>query len=135
VVSFERDPDGYLLLNLNMPTVTEEPRLRVERNIWSKIGTPLDLECPPSGRRLRVAYRNGDSLSLDFRNLETAAEFRQRYAIDPGWQDLIFPVSALEINMNVAGRNLQLSPAETNLGAGIVRGAWMRGASIGIQIN
>jgi hypothetical protein len=135
VISFERDPDGYLLLNLNMLTVSEQPRLRVESNVWSRIGTPVDLECPPSGRKLRVRYENGDALSLDFHTLESAVDFRNSYGVDFGWQDLAFPLATLAINMEIAGRNLRLTPAQTNVGGTVLQGVWMRGGAVGLAIG
>lgn len=135
VIWFERDQDGYLLLSLNMVTVSEQPRLRVEKNVWSRIGTPVDLECPPSGKKLRVRYENGDVLSLEFHTLQSAIDFRDLYGVGFGWQDLAFPLATLDINMEVAGRNLRLTPVQTNVGGVALQAVWMREAAVGLAIG
>jgi len=52
VISFHRDPDGFLLLNVDMPTASIAPRLRMWESTWYQRGTPKDLESPPHGRLL-----------------------------------------------------------------------------------
>ena len=79
VIWFDRDEHGRLLLSCAMPTRSEEPRLRMQRNDWVVVGDPTDVVCPPSGRLLRAKYANGDSISIEFRNLESAKEAVRRY--------------------------------------------------------
>lgn len=56
VVWFNRDDDNRLLLNLYLPSMSGENRLQMEDNFWLETGSPVDLECPPSGGRVRASY-------------------------------------------------------------------------------
>jgi hypothetical protein len=123
-------------LSLNFPSIAdEEGRIRIEKNVWSRIGDPIDLECPPSGRKLRVSYKNGDEISLEFKNLDSGDGFQALYGTKLLWQDLPIPVALLEINLKIAGRNLCLSPHGTNLQAGSLKGVWMRNSAGGLAIS
>jgi hypothetical protein len=92
VIWYDRDPDGYLLLNIRMITLSGEPRLRLEDNFWTIKGAPTDFECPPSGKSIKVKYANGDALEVNFRE----EDFRGRR------------VTAVEILMEVVGAGISL---------------------------
>ncbi|MCX6592594.1 MAG: hypothetical protein NTZ56_13815 [Acidobacteria bacterium] len=66
VVSLTRDHAGCLLTSINMLTASIMPRLRMFENDWISVGTPVDLEAPPFGRKLSARYSNGDRLRLEF---------------------------------------------------------------------
>jgi len=66
VVSLTRDESGYLLLNVEMLSVSKEERLVMRNNCWENIGTPIDFKCPPSGKEIEIKYENGDFLSIKF---------------------------------------------------------------------
>lgn len=45
LVWFNRDEDGYMLLNLRMLTTSKEPRAVIEDSFWLSTGLPVDLIC------------------------------------------------------------------------------------------
>lgn len=77
---FNCDEAGYLLLNLRMLTISNQPRARIEDNFWLPLGYPDDLECPPSEKLLRMTYANGDKLMIEFFELESIADAKKRYS-------------------------------------------------------
>ncbi len=117
VVWLNRDDEGYLLLNLGMLTTVQEPRATMQDNFWVALGAPTDLDCPPSGKRLRVAYDNGDRLGIEFFALDSADEVETRY---PGTQatcwGIAFPITAVEVQMKVGGTDVEFGPRSTKLG-------------------
>jgi hypothetical protein len=60
VIWFERDREQNLLLNVDMISLSSEPRAYVQNNDWIVEGDPTDLESPPSGKLLKVGYPGGD---------------------------------------------------------------------------
>jgi hypothetical protein len=117
VVWLNRDDDGYLLLNLNMLTAGQEPRAVMQDNFWVALGCPVDLECPPSGKRLKVVYDNGDRLGIEFFPLDSADEVDVRYpeAHATSWP-ISFPITAVEVQMKVGGSDLEFGPRSTKFG-------------------
>lgn len=63
---FDRDEDGYLLLNVRMPSLSGHPRVRIEQNFWTIKPTVAEVICPPGGRSLEVKYANGDRFRVAF---------------------------------------------------------------------
>ncbi len=136
VVFFNRDQDGYLLLNLGMLTTSGEPRTVIEDNYWLNRGNPDDLECPPSGKLLRVSYSNGDMVRVEFRELTSLEEAAERYpdAYPDGW-GIDFPITAVEVHLSVGGTDISFGPRETSLGGLIVRNCFMSRCGAGISIG
>jgi hypothetical protein len=136
VVFFNRDQDGYLLLNLGMLTTSGEPRTVIEDNYWLNRGNPDDLECPPSGKLLRVSYSNGDMVRVEFRELTSVEEAAERYpdAYPDGW-GIDFPITAVEVHLSVGGTDISFGPRETSLGGLIVRNCFMSRCGAGISIG
>ncbi len=116
VVWFRQDDRGTLLLNLRMLTTAREPRLVVEDNDWVSLGTPADLECPPSGRLISVRYDNGDSLRVEFSEAEDCHSLSQEYpdARICEWP-VAFPITTVKVWMSVSGTELSFSPTATTL--------------------
>ena len=71
VIWWSRDPEGFLLLNVQMLSASGKPRAKIVENDWISAGAEADIECPPSGRRLRVDYPNGDQLCVEFKDIES----------------------------------------------------------------
>ncbi|MCH7811764.1 MAG: HNH endonuclease [Chloroflexi bacterium] len=136
VIWFERDRDGHLLLNVRMLTTSSESRTEIENNFWLSQGDVCDFECPPSGRLLRVAYPNGDSLRVEFFELESAVKAQGRYpdAMPDRW-GISFPVTAVEINENVAGTSIQFGPRETTIGGAKLINNVFRNCGAAINLN
>jgi hypothetical protein len=131
---FNRDAEGYLLLNFRMLTLSGEPRVRVQDNFWLPRGNPDELECPPNGRKLRIGYRNGDELRIEFFEIPDPDAFARRYrdSADLG-HELPLPVTAVEILQNVGGTDVSFSAKETRLpGNNVMRGCFFRKCSVAI---
>ncbi|WP_172148022.1 HNH endonuclease [Pseudomonas tumuqii] len=137
LVSLKRDDEGYLRLSINMLSINAEERLVVEDNSWENIGSPIDLRCPPQGKELEVKYANGDFLYLKFLELNSSDEASRRYKNDvlKDNDSVKFPITAVEVNMNIGGTNIQLSPESTTFGGGQINGGLMSHCGCGIRLD
>lgn len=136
IIWFNRDEDGYLLLNIRMLTKSGQPRIQIEDNFWLSRGEPIDLESPPSGKLLRVSYPNDDALKIEFFELESVAELRARYPeVRPERWGVRFPITAVEVYENVGGTNIEFGPRETRLPGMTLRNNFMRGCRAGIALG
>jgi len=137
IIWFNRDEDGYLLLNVRMLSVSREPRVQIEDNFWLSRGNPVDLESPPSGRLLSVSYSNGDALKVEFFELRSIADAIIRYpsARAEEW-GVPFPITSVEVHMKVAGTDIEFSPQQTTLpGRNVIRNSFFRKCRAGIAIE
>jgi hypothetical protein len=134
VVWWKRDSDGFLLLNVGMLTASGEPRAAIMDNDWITEGTEADIECPPSGRLLKISYPNGDLLRVEFRNIESALDFEARYSTQPAF-DPTFPLTAVEIQMEVADTEISFNARQTQIGGGTMINCWSKECQVGIQLG
>lgn len=59
-IAFERDSDGYLLLNLQFPSPTGIPRVKIEHNFFTVNPDQIDdVVCVARGRTIQIDYANG----------------------------------------------------------------------------
>jgi hypothetical protein len=134
VIWFNRDEDRRLLLNIRMLSKLPEPRLIVEDNYWMNVGKPIDLECPPSGKFLRVSYENGDAISIEFINLISSEDTLNRY--QNSFLNVKYPITAIEINNAVAGTNINFGPRETEMpGHNIISNGFFSHSRVGIAVE
>jgi hypothetical protein len=63
---FNRDENHYLQLNFVMPSLSGQPRARIEDNFWLVTTEVDEVICPPSGRLVAVRYSNGDQFRAEF---------------------------------------------------------------------
>lgn len=117
LIWFERDDYGRLLLNLDMPTTSQEPRTSLVCNDWFIRGNPSDVESPPNGSSLRVRYANGDDVSVQFREFGDAASLGSVHpvALRLG-EELTFPIVTAEVTLVIGGTGLSFGPRSTQLG-------------------
>jgi len=137
VISFHRDFSGFLLMNIDMPSASIGPRLRMWESVWYQRGSPKDLECPPSGRLLKISYKNGDYLRIEFRSMATPAEFQARYpqAHDIGPSQATYPLTVIEIELRLAEADLHINKDVFRLGGSELRGTLARGGRYFIGIG
>jgi hypothetical protein len=137
VIWFERDPDGYALLSINMLSQSPEPRLALSRNDWVLLGKPSDFVSPPHGRSLRATYPNGDDLSLEFYDISDVEAFLQRFDHFNADQLKIiqFPTTAVTINMAVGGTRFRLGPKESTFGGIMMRGCVLAMCQVGVALG
>jgi hypothetical protein len=133
VVWLSRDDEGYLLLNVSMLTTAQEPRATMQDNFWIALGAPTDLDCPPSGKRLKVTYDNGDRLGIEFFALGSADEVHERYrdAQATRW-GISFPITAVEVQMKVGGTDVEFGPRSTKLGGVQMTNCFMSHCGAGV---
>lgn len=140
MIWFERDDDGYVRLNLRMLTIAGAgtPRVRIENNDFFVGGNPLDVDCPPSGRRIAARYDNGDALKVEFRDVPTldAAVARWPHAesglrfIPQAW-----PMTAVEVTMDVGQTNVRFGPDHTTFGTWFSRGHAISHCGVGFAFG
>jgi hypothetical protein len=156
VVWYRRDERGRMLLNLRMITVSSEPRLVLEDNDWLLLGSPVDFESPPSGKRIAAHYANGDALTIEFLDLDSGEAFERRYrehGLNQNMIDLLesrgipydkgprrypfsFPIAVCEITMKVGGTRLEFTPQNISFGGGGgMSGAMVTNAPIGLHLS
>jgi len=136
VIWFNRDDDGYLLLNVLMLSILKEPRVIIQDNFWLSVGNPDDLESPPSGKLLKVKYTNGDMLKIEFMELNSVEKVKKRYPeASPEQWGIQFPITAVEVHVKVGGTDLEFCPKETKLMGSIMRNNFIRNCRVGVGIG
>jgi len=133
IIWFERDGDGYLLLNIIMLTKSGQPRIVVENNFWSTIGEPTDFECPPSGKLINVSYPNGDMLRVEYFELQSSEDAIARYD-SRNWR-VDYPITAVEVRNLVAGTDIDFGPRETKMPGIIMRNCFFSNGNIAINLS
>ncbi|TGE37506.1 HNH endonuclease [Desulfosporosinus fructosivorans] len=133
---FNRDDNGYLLLNVKMLTSAREPRVTIEDNFWLSIGSPDDLECPPSGKLLKVKYTNSDELKIEFVELESEEAVKKRYPeTSPEQWGIAFPITAVEVFEKVGGTDFEFGPRGTRLMGGNMKNCFIRNCRVGLGVG
>ena len=138
VVWLRRDEEGYLRLNVQVLSLSPERRACIEDNIWGEVGEPEDLRSPPSGKSLDIKYKTGDRLSIEFIELQSNVEAYERYenATLLAGALLRFPITAVEINMQIGSTGFVLTPRGTTLpGNNQIRGGLISRCGVGLSVN
>jgi hypothetical protein len=137
LIWFERDDQRNLLLSVRMLSVSREPRLWLDNNDWHLEGPAVDLQSPPNGRLIRVQYPNGDSLRVEFLDLDSASVAATRYSHFQAaiWQEFAFPITAVELQMQVGGTPYYFGPTESRLGGMTMTGCVFKGNSVGLSLS
>jgi hypothetical protein len=136
IIWFNRDDNGNLLLNVRMLTTSNEDRALIEDNFWIKRGNPTDLESPPSGKLLRIAYGNGDYLRIEFFELATIQDVIKKYPdADPQQWRVMFPITAVEIQYKIANTPIEFGPRWTKLPGSMWKNAYFRGCAVAIALD
>ncbi len=119
VLWFNRDAEGYALLNLRIPQTTGSARLRIEDNAWIEQGDVADLICPPGGKTVEAAYPNGDYIRVEFLDLDDEAELKKRYPNAPTGLDV--PVTSVDIALRIPGVSLDTRTRSRSAGSILLR--------------
>lgn len=136
LIWFERDAHNRLLLNLNMLSITGEPRTSLVNNDWFIEGKPQDVVSPPNGSLLKVAYANGDLVSVRFRQWRDEHSLGRVFprALAIG-NDLRFPLVTAEVELEVGGTDIRLSARGSNLGGVTLTGNVMVRCGVGLSFS
>jgi hypothetical protein len=142
IIWTNRDNEGYLLLNLDIPTEPGTPQIQMRDNFWTITGTPEDLISPPGGKELTVRQKNSDYLILEFREINSPIKFQTRYHEEP-WEEanLRFPITVVEIALRSQIERIEfqanrLKRSTTQIGGIVMKGFWSvgnGGAAIAIE--
>ena len=139
-ISLGRDEQGYLLLNLRMPSTSGQPRARIEENFFT-VGRDhvSDVQCAARGRTIRIDYPNGDCFQHQYRDVENEEELRGRYdrLVGPSSVSPLieFPVTVVEVTERTANSRLEFGPTETKLAGAIMTGNWSIRNGTGIYLD
>jgi hypothetical protein len=134
---FERDADGNMLLNIRMVTGSGQPRLSLRNNDWIVLGSPVDFESPPSGKRIHAKYDNGDTLTVEFFVLPDLAATLKRYpgAANPGLETISYPITAVEVQELFGGTDWGFGPTWTRLGGMTMTNCFSSRCGVGISFS
>lgn len=136
ILWFSRDEEGHWLLNVRGLSQTPEPRFKMQENFWLVHGNQEDLECPPSGKLIRVKYPNGDEFSVEFHELSDTSEIFRRYPnAHPDLHEVETPITAVDITFRVAGTKLDFGPSHTQLGGMQIAGGLMQRCQCAFDIS
>lgn len=61
-----------------MLSTSKESRAYIQNNEWFNVGGEEDIECPPSARRVKISYPNGDLVSMFF-EINDIEDAKKRY--------------------------------------------------------
>lgn len=138
IVWFHRDADGYLRLNIRVPSLSAEPRAIIDDNVWSNIGEPIDLRSPPSGKSLEIRYSSGDRLSVEFLEIESVEALYSRYKSEilRDVAALKLPITVVEVSLIIAGAEVTFAPNGTTLpGKNEFRGGFISHCGSGFSVQ
>ncbi len=133
IVWFERDDDHCLLLSVQFPSLSDEPRFSMTRNAWSVPAAAEDIECPPTGDVLRVRFRNGDAINIRFRPIADSAAAAKAFP-NIETSQWTTPVVAVEFGLHIEGTDVQLSSDEFRVG-GLSMSGNIFGHPVAIRID
>lgn len=111
VVSVSRDAD--MNQRLNIAWRGPEARVQIEDHDFLEIGKPTDMECPPSGKLLRVEYENGDMIKIEFFEVADFAMCQRRLRNTPISKNankylLSWPLTFMRLSMKSEFLRLQI---------------------------
>jgi hypothetical protein len=138
---FDRDDEGYLLLNFRMPTIAGRPRAEIERNSWMVSPAVNEVVCPPSGRLVEVSYHNGDKFRAEFFNIASPGDFESRYPevkARPWLREIEFPLTVAELWETAAETPIEFGPTFSRVPRWMSSGGFFRennGAAIHLSAS
>ena len=137
VIWLRRDEDGYLRLNVRMLSLLPRERAIIDDNAWTNIGMPTDLRSPPSGKELTIDYENGDYLQVKFHVLESAEAAYEKYKATTlrAAHNVLYPLTAVEVNYRIGGTRIEFRPDGTTLGGVQMRGCFASHCGGGVDVN
>jgi len=137
VIWFERDENNYLLLNFHMLSTSNEPRAYMQNNEWFNVGGEEDIECPPSAKRVKISYPNGDLVSIEFFEINDIEDAKRRYPdARPSDWPIDLPITAVEVTNVVANSGLEFNARETKFGMGnIMKNCFAAHCGAGLSIS
>jgi hypothetical protein len=134
VVGLRRDADRNFLLSAHMLSQSHEARTHLHDNDWIALGNPEHMVCPPSGRILEVRYAGGDTLRIEFFDVRDSTVISSRYPQSrPDEWGLTYPITGVEITMEIGGTNIKFGPRSTTMGGIVMTNCFMSHCGSGIS--
>lgn len=134
-IGYSRNEHDDLLLDLRMPTASGQPRAGMAASFWEVPPQDAEVTCPRSGRLIDVAYPNGDRLQAQLSDVPSAAALQMRFGNVARWSYRVqFPVTLVEIALNVAGTDIELGPHHTCMGGPQTEDCFISRQPVGIDI-
>lgn len=136
IIWFERNDQNYLLLNLHMLSISKEPRACIVNNQWFSSHGEVDIECPPSAKRLKIEYQNGDLVKIEYSELKSFEDAKKKFpdAWVESWP-ITLPITTVEVTLKVAGTKIDFSPRQTKIGGITMIGNFTANCGAGIAIG
>ncbi len=138
VIWFNRDDDGYLLLNFVMPKFFDAPRATIVDNFWSIAPDVKEVICPPSGRLIDIDYGDGDRFRAEFLTLKSQSEALDRFPDAQIWiSDVTFPLTVVELAESTANPIFQFDRDQIRIGTNVFLGGSfaMRNTAAGMRVD
>lgn len=109
-------------------------------NDWLVSRDVADIECPPSSRLLAVKYPNGDSIRVEFRELDSAQAAAEAYpalkVYPDEFESLLYPLTAIEFQMKINALDIDIGPNKMHWpNAGLVKGCFVQSCEVGFRLD
>ncbi|MEJ5143926.1 hypothetical protein [Sphingobacterium sp. MYb388] len=93
--------DGYACLNIELKDPDGNLLIKMVDNDWEvKHESVTDIECIPSGKRIVILFKNGDFLTLKFKEYKDLTEFLKEnpsFVYQKGIIDNFFPIAIVNV--------------------------------------
>jgi hypothetical protein len=137
-IAFERDTDGYLLLNLQFPSPTGIPRVKIEQNFFTVNPDQIDdVVCAARGRTIQIDYANGDRFSHQYRDIHDQAALQDTYGLligGPIPDQIRFPLTVVEVSERTQGI-FDFDASQTRIGGMQMTRSWSISNRVGVMIG
>jgi hypothetical protein len=137
-IAFERDADGFLLLNLQFPSPAGTPRVKIEQNFFTVNPDQIaDVVCAARGRTIQIDYANGDRFRHQYRDIQNQSALMDRYGplIDGPIPDQIqFPLTVVEVSERAQGM-FDFDADQTRIGGVSMTRSWSVSNRVGVMIG
>jgi hypothetical protein len=145
IVQLSTDERGDVAVSVDMLTTSALPRLRMIENDWISTGAPIDLESPPFGKRLKAEYSNGERISIEFTNIDSALDLAaalpfmmkaREWAVDLAESGMLrLPAALVDIEFELPEIGLSITAKGTKTSIGLLRGNYAAQVPIGISLG
>lgn len=135
---FNRDADGYLLLNIKIPQADGGLRTVLADNVWTVPATAAAIACPPQGRFLEVKFDNDDMFRVEFRDyddLGSLAKAHPGFLWDFAGPHISFPITVASFWERAAGSRIEFTPGETRIGSNVMSGGLTVDCAVGLHVS
>lgn len=135
---FEIDENGYHLLNVELFDKKGNIYFKIENNSWEITDNVSDVECPPSGKLLKVFFKNGDNFGLEFKELTSVDELEKTLGnLHPRANKRIeneLPITVLMLSIKMAEYNIHFRKDKLLVGNSMFQGCFSKDNGVGFAL-